>query len=351
MIVNNTNNVNTALDWGIEQFQHWEKFDRFLVKPRGASTIEAPDPVCTVYNKPTERVLFSPTRDANPFFHFFESLWMLAGRNDLAFMMKFNKQMSQYSDDGERLWGAYGWRWRSFFAFDQLKALVELLRSDKDSRRGVVTMWSPAEDVLGNVKRTGVTEGGPSGRDVPCNTHLYFKIRHDALHMTVCNRSNDMIWGAYGANAVHMSFLQEYLAEQMGVAVGVMRQVSDSLHVYLPPHRGGALWEKLRDRYRTDPTEFQEDLYAEIKTTPLGSQHTNWNQDLERFFRFVESPHPMLPEFFVTEFFAGVVAPLWIGWEHRSVEAVDKCTAEDWRKAAREWLLRRRDARDLGISL
>ena len=32
------------------------------------------------------------------------------------------------------------------------------------------------------------------------------------LCMTVCNRSNDMLWGAYGANVVHMSMLQEFVA-------------------------------------------------------------------------------------------------------------------------------------------
>ena len=32
---------------------------------------------------PTKELLFDPDRDANPFFHFMEGLWMLAGFNDL----------------------------------------------------------------------------------------------------------------------------------------------------------------------------------------------------------------------------------------------------------------------------
>jgi hypothetical protein len=48
----------------------------------------------------------------------------------------------------------------------------------------------------------------------------------------VFNRSNDMIWGAYGANAVQFSFLQEYLAAAIGAWVGTYRQVSNSFHVY-----------------------------------------------------------------------------------------------------------------------
>ena len=53
-------------------------------------------------------------------------------------------------------------------------------------------------------------------KDLPCNTHVYFSIREGFLDMTVCNRSNDLIWGCCGANAVHMSFLQEYVATMWG---------------------------------------------------------------------------------------------------------------------------------------
>src|SRR4051812_37796218 len=49
---------------------------------RYGPVLEHPEPVTTVYRKPWQRVLFDEVRDANPFFHFFESLWMLGGRND-----------------------------------------------------------------------------------------------------------------------------------------------------------------------------------------------------------------------------------------------------------------------------
>ena len=60
--------------------------------------------------------------------------------------------------------------------------------------------------------------------------------------MTVCNRSNDMLWGAYGANAVHMSMLQEYLASRLEIAVGEYTQISDSFHVYQ-----NDVWERCKE--------------------------------------------------------------------------------------------------------
>ena len=64
------------------------------------------------------------------------------------------------------------------------------------------------------------------------NTNIYFKIRENKLKMTVCCRSNDMLWGAYGVNVVHMSVLQEYMATMIGVEMGEYRQISDSFHIY-----------------------------------------------------------------------------------------------------------------------
>ena len=52
---------------------------------------------------PCERVLLYPERNANPFFHLYESLWMLAGRNDVAGPARYAKNMNNYSDNGVTL--------------------------------------------------------------------------------------------------------------------------------------------------------------------------------------------------------------------------------------------------------
>ena len=47
-----------------------------VVQTRGGNVAEFDTPTCTVYKVPTERVLFYPERDANPYFHLMESLWI-----------------------------------------------------------------------------------------------------------------------------------------------------------------------------------------------------------------------------------------------------------------------------------
>lgn len=189
---------------------------------RVGKTLSAPWPVMTVYRRPTERMLMDFERDANPFFHIFEGIWMLAGRNDVAWLAQFNPRMAEFSDDGVTFHGTYGFRWREHFGVDQLKCLIQELRANKGSRRIVLAMWDPGAD-LGKIA---------TGLDVPCNTTVYLLVREGVLDMTVCCRSNDIIWGCYGANAVHMSMLQEFIAQAISMPVGRYYQISNDWHIY-----------------------------------------------------------------------------------------------------------------------
>jgi len=221
-------NVNEALPLGLQLVQATGK----SVSPRGQATLEVPGPVMTIYTHPQERVLFDPIRDANPFFHFFESLWILAGADTVDLPCFFLNRLADYSDNGKRFHGAYGERMRFAFGFDQLEQAVALLQKDPMSRQVVVSIWHPERDM-----------GRHLTKDTPCNDMIAFKIREGRLNMTVFNRSNDVIWGAYGANAVQFSVIQEYVAARVGVEVGHYVQVSDSYHVY----EDNPLWTKYLD--------------------------------------------------------------------------------------------------------
>lgn len=190
---------------------------------RNGPVFVAPWPVATIYSNPWERVLFWPQRDANPFFHLYEALWMLQGRNDLEPLVRYAKQMGEYSDDGKFLNGAYGQRWRRHFGYDQLAIIAKRLQTNPDDRRSVLSIW---DGTLG-------FDLNSASKDVPCNTTVTFQINHvGKLEMTVFNRSNDILWGAYGANAVHFAFLHEYMAAWIGAPLGVYRQISVNWHGY-----------------------------------------------------------------------------------------------------------------------
>jgi len=120
-----------------------------------------PEPVTTTYLRPTERVLFHAGRDANPIFHLMEAIWMLAGRNDVAFLEQFNRTIGQYSDNGEVFNAAYGHRWRKHFGHDQLIEVINLLRKDPKSRQAVIQMWDD-KDLLNGLALTPIITSGTS---------------------------------------------------------------------------------------------------------------------------------------------------------------------------------------------
>ena len=332
-------NVNDALVKGVELM----KQGALRQDSRAGGTLEYPEPVCTVYERPLERVLFDQTRDANPFFHLMEALWMIAGRQDVAWLARFNKRMATYSDDGIVFNAAYGYRWRNQFKLktqdgaastDQLSAIVKLLRADPDSRRAVLQIWDAEDDL-----------GVPS-KDLACNTQAMFKVRNGQLNMIITNRSNDIVWGCYGANAVQFSMLLEYMAARIGVKPGLYRQMSDSYHAYEDT------WPKVSDiaeRYEGDPYErgevavyplvahaesFDAELVRWIDAAPDQLSFEQWEKDAKDGWKNAFFPHVATP-----------VHNAWFAYKRKDREAaahwLERCAASDWRRASQEWLQRR----------
>lgn len=320
--------------------------DHMVRDSRAGQVLVSTEPVTTVYLHPKNRVVFQPERDANPFFHFMEGLWMLAGRNDTTWIGDYNSSLAQFSDDGVTFHGAYGYRWRNWFVeplpgsvgldgapddwqpFDQLVQVANMLKGNKDERRAVLAMWDAENDL------------GRQGKDVPCNTHIYFSVVNGSLDMMVCNRSNDIIWGCYGANVVHMSMLHEVMAAWIGVPVGLYRQMSNNYHAYLE------VFEKTKpilERGYYDP-------YVNEPLSPFSMVNTDietWFQDLAMFM----NEGPIIG--FKDPFFRRVVTPMALSWAafknkgdedrfDKALEITEQIIAHDWRLACTEWLTRRR---------
>ena len=324
----NSRNVHEAFILGVDAFT-WDG-DVQEQDSRAGATLEFDGPVVTTYEYPCERVLFWEGRDANPFFHFMEGLWMLQGREDVEFLAHYNKGMEAFSDNGFTLNGAYGYRWREFYEKDQLDVVVKRLQDNPDDRRCVVAMWECNNDLDRDTL------------DTPCNTHIYFKVRNNKLNMTVCCRSNDMIWGAYGANAVHFSMLQEYMAARIGVEVGVYNQVSDSFHVYTELFN--SMKEKLPEfDYYTFKYPMVGNPYKTISVFPMVNDPEEFDGDLDAFFRGQQNG-------FANHFFSDVAIPMKTAWDMHKLDHNTRgeisllysfCKAEDWQIACVEWLERR----------
>jgi thymidylate synthase len=298
------------------------------VQTRNGKALRATTPVVTTYFYPTERMLFDPVRDANPFFHIFEGIWMLAGRNDVKWIGQFNSNIFTFSDNTKTFHGAYGYRWRGG-DYDQIKFVIDELTRHPESRRAVMAMWFPDIDI---------PQVAQSGLDVPCNTTIYFTIR-DGLEMTVCCRSNDAVWGCYGANAVHMSMLQEFVANAIGVPVGRYHQFSNDFHVY---ERHFHMLGKLPEHGQYSYTPRMRSEHVPLTDT------ANCIRDLEAFDSWIEEPFKDHD----TPYIDTVLAPMLYAWDrYKGGKIALACDAashiEDYavRVACTQWLLRREEKR------
>ena len=242
--------------------------------PRG-KLIKELRPTSVEFINPYNRVTFLGSRRVNSFFQMAESLWILSGRADVEWLTKFNANMPQFSDDGKFFNASYGERLRSWGKnalhgitinpVDQLADVYTKLLHDKDTRQAVMVISNPHFD---NSKYTI----GESGKDIGCNLVITFKIRHDRLHMTVFNRSNDLIWGLFGANLCQFTTIQETLLSWLkhsgvdmfsNLGLGTYCQVTDSLHVYLDDYGAKCATDVLEYYKNNDPKETDADFTCE----------------------------------------------------------------------------------------
>jgi thymidylate synthase len=196
---------------------------------RNGTVLRFNEPISMTYRTPWNRANFTPGRDANPFFHIAEAMWMLAGRRDVKFLEYFNKGMAQYSDDGAIFNAAYGYRARHHFGFDQLAMVPELFEADPFTRQAVIQLWDPADL-------------GKDTKDKACNMSMVFRTAGVRMDMTVFNRSNDLIFGGVtGANPVHFSYFLQWICDRLKFPMGYLTFVSNNAHIYTDvPH-----WERM----------------------------------------------------------------------------------------------------------
>lgn len=374
-----TRNVNTAFKTLVEMFSrkdHGSAIPLRKTTSRNGNVLMIDEPVLITYMNPRERVLFNTARDANPFFHLYEALWMLAGRNDVESVAYYAKQMREYSDDGKTLNGAYGKRWRRAnhekyqqvydgdatraevweTSVDQLQILVSHLKSNPTSRRAVLSMWNVEDDLLMI----------DTSKDVCCNLSVMFSIREGEviedeakshphtgtfyttkkyLDMTVTNRSNDMIWGLLGANYVHFTFLQEYIAANLGVGVGRYYHFTNNLHVYEWNWKPKE-WLESGDVASYTPTSGAEEIVK--NTVPLIKDPFTFEEELRfivQFYKGVGVHRTWKEPFFGKVAFPMLMAHLnyreYRDDPQRAYDWMELVEADDWRIAGTDWLDRR----------
>jgi len=177
-------------------------------------------------------ILTHPLRDCNFRFMVAEWLWIQSGRDDVAWISRFNSKIREFSDDGKIFLGAYGPR-----LMEQLSWVIALLKKDPDTRQAVITIFEGCDFKT-------------CGKDVPCTLSLQLLLRQDKLHGVLTMRSNDL-WLGTPYDIFNWSQITNSIAGELGVDTGSFTLQAGSSHIYESDWEKarGVVGESLKDYY------------------------------------------------------------------------------------------------------
>lgn len=223
------------------------------VAPRGQVTKEALQQTAIVNMR--RPVVTLEERKLSTKFLGGEAYWILSGDNRVETIAPYNKNIVNYSDDGQTFFGAYGPRIAS-----QLDYVVDKLKSDADTRQAVLTIWR---------------ENPPETKDVPCTVAVHFMIRDHKLNCHVYMRSNDL-WLGFPYDVFNFSMLSHLVCCRLNASAstngdvvkpGMLYHTASSRHIY-EQHFEQA--EKLTKQYNLSAMTIEELKSLETAATPAG---------------------------------------------------------------------------------
>lgn len=157
----------------------------------------------------------------------YELLWFLKGSGNVRWLQEHNVRIwDEWADENGDLGPVYGVQWRSWPAptpndpnrtIDQISNVLELIRTQPDSRRMVVTAWNPAE-----VEHMALP---------PCHALFQFYVANGKLSCQLYQRSCDMFLGV-PFNIASYSLLTMMMAQQAGLEPGEFVWTGGDCHIY-----------------------------------------------------------------------------------------------------------------------
>lgn len=165
-------------------------------------------------------------RKLNYHFMVAEFWWICSGDDRVASIVPYCQEIAKFSDDGQTFFGAYGARWRP-----QVEKVIQLLRTDPDSRQAVVVTWRPILEWLMFDQSEFPGHYKSATKDVPCTLTMQYLVRGGELRTIVTMRSWDA-WLGLPYDLFNFSMLAACVAAELGLHMGPLTVQAGSLHLY-----------------------------------------------------------------------------------------------------------------------
>jgi thymidylate synthase len=153
----------------------------------------------------------------------YELLWFLRGDTNIRFLTDHDVTIwNEWADEKGDLGRVYGAQWRDWRtadgkSVDQIAQVVEMIRTNPDSRRLIVSAWNPGE--LGEMALP------------PCHALFQFYVLEGQLSCQLYQRSADLFLGV-PFNIASYALLTQMMAAVCGLEPGDFVHTFGDLHIY-----------------------------------------------------------------------------------------------------------------------
>ena len=154
----------------------------------------------------------------------YELLWFLRGDTNIKYLKDHKVSIwDEWADENGDLGPVYGHQWRSWPDYDggtidQIKYVVDQLKTNPDSRRMIVSAWNVAE-----VNKMALP---------PCHTIFQFYVADGRLSLQLYQRSADTFLGV-PFNIASYALLLQMMAQVTGLKAGDFIHTTGDTHLYL----------------------------------------------------------------------------------------------------------------------
>ena len=166
-----------------------------------------------------------------------ELLWFLNGDTNINYLTKNGVRIwNEWADEKGDLGPIYGHQWRNWNdeGIDQIKSVIETLKTNPDSRRMLISAWNPS--VLPDTSITFAENvANHKAALPPCHAFFQFYVANGKLSCQLYQRSADLFLGV-PFNIASYALLNLMVAQVCELKPGTFVHTFGDVHIYSNHH-------------------------------------------------------------------------------------------------------------------
>ena len=211
-----------------------------------------------------------------------ELLWFLKGDTNINYLTENGVRIwNEWADEKGDLGPVYGHQWRNWNdeGIDQIKAVIETLKTNPDSRRMLVSAWNPSVMPDTSISFSENVANHKAALP-PCHAFFQFYVAEGKLSCQLYQRSADLFLGV-PFNIASYALLNLMLAQVCDLKPGTFVHTFGDVHIY---------------------SNHQEQLEKQLSRSPKPLPQMVLNREVKNIFDFKYEdftlngydPHPLI---------------------------------------------------------